>query len=102
MTRAQPGQEGSWCQSQPHTKLWEVLLVVKAASCLTNTSEIHLALVAHSVHVRGSICPRHTGHTSACLHIPATDVHHTTCLAFPSWEDSMHTDKLRVCLEAEL
>lgn len=102
MTHVQPGQEGSWCQSQPHTKLREVLLVVKAASCLTNTFEIHLAFVAHSVHICGSICPCYAGHTSACLHIPATDVHHTACLAFPSWEDSVHTEELSMCLKAEL
>lgn len=90
------GQKGSWCQSQPHTKLREVLLVVKAAGCLTDTSEIHLAFMAHSVDIGGSICPCDTGHTSACLHIPATDVHHPACLAFTSWEDSMHMDNLSV------
>lgn len=73
---------------QPHTKPWEVVLIVEAACCLAHTLEVHLALVAHTVHVRGTISPRHAGHTPACLHIPATDVHHTAWFPFPSWGKS--------------
>lgn len=92
------GQLVSW--PRPHTELREVLLVVKAAGRLPNTLEVHLALVAHAVHIGGSICPRHAGYTSACLHIPATDVRHAACLPFPAWEDRTYTSRQK-CLKAE-
>lgn len=69
-----------------HTKPWEVLPVVEAASCLAHTLEVHLALVAHTIHVGGAISPCHTGHAPACLHVPATDVHYSAWLPFSSWE----------------
>lgn len=77
-----------------HTKPWEVLPVVEAASCLAHTLEVHLAFVAHTVHVGGAIGPRHTGHAPACLYIPATDVHHSAWLPFSSWEDSGPTSRV--------
>ena len=67
-----------------------MLPVVEAASCLAHTLEVHLALVAHTVHVGGAIGPRHAGHAPARLHVPATDVHHSARLPFPSWETVAH------------
>lgn len=86
-----PGREGGWAAL---TEYWEVLLVVEATGCLCHTLEVHLALVAHAVHIGGAIGPRDAGHAPACLHIPATDVHHPTRLPFPSWGDSGPTRRL--------
>lgn len=94
----QPGWEGSWAALTQHG---EVLLVVEAAGRLSHTPEVHLALVAHAVHIGGAIGPRHAGHAPACLHIPATNVHHTTWLPFPSWGDSGPAGRLSPGHKAE-
>lgn len=83
------------------TEPWQVLLVVEATGRLAHTLEVHLALVPHTVHIGGAICPRHTGHAPARLHVPATDVHHSAWPPFPTWGDKGPTGRLSPCGEAE-
>ena len=85
---AQPGQRATgWASVGPaRTEPRQMLPVVEATGCLAHTLEVHLALVAHAVHVGSAVGPGHAGHAPARLHIPATDVRHSAGLPFPSWE----------------
>lgn len=62
-----------------------MLFVVEATGCLHSTFQVHFSLVSNSVDICGTIRPCDTGHTTSSLHIPATNINHTSSFTFTTW-----------------
>ena len=73
-----------------------MVLVVEATRAGSDVLEVHLALVPHAVHVGGPARPRHVGHTSTRLRVPAPDVRHFADLSFSTCteEQQLGSEKL--------